>query len=157
MAGIQSKLERDHPGRSISVFGAGDVIRGLCPSASGLNLMAFGNSPSLVPEGHRENSPAFQRREVRFKNHRVPEGRKKIRFKSWIFCRPSGTCLYARLNPALKRRAIFTMSLRDTPLPEFPKGIRAKLDAAFTYCSKTEMFPRSVFPSHSIKMADTLN
>ena len=60
---------------------------------------------------------------VRFKNHRVPEGRKKIRFKGWIFCRPSGTCLYSRLNPALKRRAIFTMSLRDKPLPEFPRAL----------------------------------
>ena len=35
-----------------------------------------------------KNSPAFQRRVVRFKNHRVPEGRKKVSFKSWIFCRP---------------------------------------------------------------------
>ena len=26
-------------------------------------------------------------------------------------------------HPALKRRAIFTVSLRDKPLPEFPKGI----------------------------------
>jgi len=77
--------------------------------------MPFGNSPSLVLEGHSENSPAFQRRVVRFKNHRVPEGRKKIRFKSWIFCRFSGTCLYCRLNPALKRRAIVGCPSGTTP------------------------------------------
>jgi len=74
-------------------------------AASSLALMPFGNS-FVVPEGHSENSPACQRRVARFKSHRVPEGRKRIGFKSWIFCRPSGTCLYSRLNPALKRRAI---------------------------------------------------
>jgi len=59
-------------------------------AASILARMRFGNSPSLVLEGHRGNSPAFQRRVVRLKDHPVPEARKKIRFKSWIFCRPSG-------------------------------------------------------------------
>jgi len=76
----------------------------LCEYSSG--LMPFGNSPSLVPAGHRENSPAFQRRVVRFKNNQVPEGRKKIRFKNWILCRPWGTWQYCRFNPALKRRTI---------------------------------------------------
>jgi len=38
--------------------------------------------------------------------------RKKILFMHRAY-HNSGTCLYCRLNPALKRRAILTMSLQD--------------------------------------------
>src|SRR5438128_111469 len=36
---------------------------------------------------------------------------------------PSGL-MRSRLLPALKRRAVFSVSLRDKSVPEFPKGIR---------------------------------
>jgi len=89
--------------------------RNCCASKWKVSLLARRDSSSLVPEGHSENSPAFQRRVVRFKNHPVPEGRKKIRLESWIFRRPSGTCLYSRLNPALKRGLLLAVPPGQTP------------------------------------------
>ena len=57
----------------------------------------------------------------------VPEGRLKCGSVQ-IFNRPFGTCTAATLFPALKRRAIVTVSLRDRDRLQFPKGIRLSPD-----------------------------
>src|SRR5437867_950798 len=72
-----------------------------------------------------ENSPAFQRR-ASIVNCISPEGTADRKLIKYEFIRPFGTGLYLTLNPALKRWAIFRMSLRDKEfgaLREFPKGI----------------------------------
>src|ERR1051325_1734759 len=80
-------------------------------------------------EGTFENSPAFQCR-VRVAGNRVPKGRLKNQ-TARPFRRPFGTRAWVAAIPALKRRAIFTMSLRDDgPAPaarcglEFPTAVR---------------------------------
>ena len=61
----------------------------------------------------------------------VPEGTAEARDRNPGFCRPSGTRFPSRLNPALKRWVILTMSLRDKgtghriPTPPIPYPARA--------------------------------
>jgi hypothetical protein len=72
-----------------------------------------------------DNSPAFQRWAAR-EGRQVPEGRQKYHQRNATLFRPFGTReLFEPDNPALKRRAILTVSLRDKG-DEFPKDIRAK-------------------------------
>jgi hypothetical protein len=59
-----------------------------------------------------ENSPAFQRRES-IVSYFSPEGTVDGKHLWQDFSRPFGTRLSLPLNPALKRWAILTMSLRD--------------------------------------------
>ncbi len=51
-----------------------------------------------------------------------PEGTTETQIRNRIFCRPSGTRFPSCVSPALKRRAILMLSLRDESV-EFPKGI----------------------------------
>ena len=68
-----------------------------------------------------------QRFNAGFVSHpvQVPKGRSKCRSVQ-VFNRPFGTRTAANMFPALKRRAIVRMSLRDKHRLEFPKGIKAK-------------------------------
>src|SRR5260370_28122827 len=87
--------------------------------------MSFGNSgfPSrmVVPKGLRENSPAFQRREEG-RRFLVPQGRLNPALRPHYFSRPCGTGSAVGLVPALKRRAILIVSLRDNFPPIFGKN-----------------------------------
>ncbi|SRR5260370_41411412 len=79
-----------------------------------------GNLWKVVPEGHNENSPAFQRRDEA--NRRTsPAGTAEImRPKSRI--QPSlRDSKPSALFPALKRRAIFAKSLRDNHARRKPR------------------------------------
>jgi hypothetical protein len=72
-----------------------------------------------------ENSPAFQRRESSVSSIR-PEGTADWTYLWQEFSRPLGTRLCLPVNPALKRWAIFMMSLRDNAFgaaDDLPKDI----------------------------------
>jgi len=86
-------------------------------------LTSVKNRGFHCPEGTIENSPAFQRW-VECQTVASPIGTTEVRSYTSSFNRPFGTCDQAGPFPALKRRAILTMSLRDTKFAEFPKGIR---------------------------------
>ena len=78
-----------------------------------------------------ENSPAFQRRESIVSCISPVSGTADWKYLWPDFSRPFGTRLCLPLNPALKRWAILTMSLRDKAFGaarEFPKGIRISVD-----------------------------
>ena len=98
------------------------------PSTSVFGLMrpnAFREFGVLVPEGHRENSPAFQRwveagREV------SPGGTTENWVSVPVFCRPSGTLGSPTTRPSVETLGYCRMSLRDRLRPEFPKGIMIK-------------------------------
>ena len=59
-----------------------------------------------IPEGHSENSPAFQRRERNPKDL-SPEGTPDMDTSASRFSRPCGTRETPDWTPALKRRDIF--------------------------------------------------
>ena len=63
------------------------------------------------PEGMNENSPAFSRRES-LRERMSPEGTAEAG-ECGSFSRPFGTGFSLLRLPALKRRAILTLSLRD--------------------------------------------
>ena len=86
--------------------------------------MTFGNSQNVVPEGQNENSPAFQRREGSWR-FRVPKGRLNPTHRLEDFSRPFGTDSAVGLVPALKRRAIFVKSLRDSLRRANPESRKA--------------------------------
>jgi hypothetical protein len=68
----------------------------------------------FVPKGQNDNSPAFQRRGERMWIAQVPKGRLKIARVLLGLNQPSlRDVTFAALDPALKRRAILMMSLRD--------------------------------------------
>src|SRR2546425_8992463 len=71
--------------------------------------MPFGNSravPIVVPKGHCENSPAFQRW-VQEQREPRPEGTAELGPQIFSVSRPFGTETTDDGLPALKRRAIF--------------------------------------------------
>jgi len=64
------------------------------------------------PEGTGENSPAFQRWVAR-QSDASPEGTADVQSNTYLSTVPSGLVCPAGYFPALKRRAILKLSLRD--------------------------------------------
>ena len=79
-------------------------------------------SESCVPEGQRENSPAFQRRE-RWTGRLSPEGTAEVlRGSVRGFIRPFGTGPCWFVPPGVETPGYCRLSLRDKHPNEFPKG-----------------------------------
>ena len=115
--GPGSAHSRSHP----SASRRGSRFKGMVP----VKPNAFWEfSPKVVPEGHRENSPAFQRWVVRCRPP-SPVGTAEAQARNPVFYRPFGTCFRFGPNPALKRWAIIGCP-SGTRTPEFPKGIQVK-------------------------------
>ena len=86
---------------------------------------AFREFDAPVPEGHGENSPAFQRWVVRFKATESRRDERELGFGVGIL--PSLRDLVDfSPQPSVETLGYCRMSLRDRCLPEFPKGIRVR-------------------------------
>ena len=85
-------------------------------------LMPFGKSELEVPEGQKKIAQRFNAGNYATPV-KVPKGRLKHGNDRFIFGRPFGTRIQSTPIPALKRRAIIGMSLRDT----FPLNFRKAL------------------------------
>ena len=118
--------------KSVLEFNARTVVREIlsplsrCESLRAPRLRvkpnAFREFSAVVPEGHPTIAQRFNAG-LRQRRKRVPEGRQKTGGRRRVSVVPPGLAGIHPLDPALKRWAIFTLSLRDKRLPEFPKGI----------------------------------
>src|SRR5213083_1478683 len=90
--------------------------------------MPFGNSEMDVPEGQMIIAQRFNAG-MYVTPDKVPKGRLKHGNDRIAFGRPFGTRIQSTSIPALKRRAIIGMSLRDT----FPLNSRKALRLAASY------------------------
>src|ERR1051326_30169 len=86
------------------------------------SLMPFGNPEMDVPEGQKRIAQRFNTG-MYATPVRVPKGRLTHGNNRFTFGRPVGTRIQSTTIPALKRRAIIGMSLRDT----FPLNFRKAL------------------------------
>jgi hypothetical protein len=102
-------------------------------------FVCTGGPLRCCPEGTIENSPAFQRWVEREKIA-SPEGTAEVQSHTPSFSRPFGTCVPRGIFPALKRRAILKMSLRDKGtwrplfLPRKPPDSLAMSSRPFSGC-----------------------
>jgi len=87
--------------------------------------MPFGNSEMDVPEGQMKIAQRFNAG-MYASPDKVPKGRLKDGNDRFTFGRPFGTRIQSTTIPALKRRAIIGMSLRDS----FPLNFRKALAAS---------------------------
>ena len=78
----------------------------------GLGVMRFGNSEIDVPDGHMKIAQRFNAG-MHATPGQVPKGRLNVGTVGCQFSRPFGTRILSNTIPALKRRAITGMSLRD--------------------------------------------
>jgi len=107
LAGRSSRLSRRSPerveGRRRNELR--DFLRRVDDRLNRVSRNAFREFDFIVPEGHDEISPAFQRWVCGSKPS-SPGGTKGNGVSGLDFCRPSGTGLSSPLNPALKRWAM---------------------------------------------------
>ena len=87
-----------------------------------LALMPFGNSQKEVPEGQMKIAQRFNAG-AHATRARVPKGRLNGHPSALCFSRPCGTRIGPTTFPALKRRAIIEMSLRDKLASNFRKAL----------------------------------
>src|SRR6266496_4495165 len=92
-----------------------------------LAAMPFGNSEMDVPEGQMKIAQRFNAG-MYVTPDKVPKGRLKHGNDRITFGRPFGTRIQSTTIPALKRRAILGMSLRDI----FPLNSRKALPLSLT-------------------------
>jgi hypothetical protein len=87
------------------------------------SIKAFREFVGRVPEGHRENSPAFQRRDRRTGGTSPVGTAEVLRDVAPGFNRPFGTqtCCFAR--PSVETLGYCRMSLRDTLPNKFPSSL----------------------------------
>src|SRR5213593_4758511 len=90
--------------------------------------MPFGNSEMDIPEGQMKIAQRFNAG-MDATSDKVPKGRLKDGNDRFTFGRPFGTRIQSTTIPALKRRAIIGMSLRD----KFPLNSRKALSLAAIY------------------------
>src|SRR5438128_2949596 len=90
-----------------------------------LSLMPCENSEMDVPEGQMRIAQRFNAG-MDATPGKVPKGRLKDGNDRFTFSRPFGTRMQSTIIPALKRRAIIVLSLRD----RFPSNFRRALALA---------------------------
>ena len=104
-----------------------------------LALMPFGNSEMDVPEGQMKIAQRFNTGMYDTPD-KVPKGRLKHGNNRFAFGRPFGTRIQSTTIPALKRRAIVGMSLRDTFPLNFRKALQRGTSSTLNFEPRTVNF-----------------